>query len=110
MQIKNEWERSCSLRRPDNILSHVHLKNPRIFRPSYELEGTPVLMSWLLGMEYARIWTKEKNNFIKDGIKKSKAKFIENDYWNWIEKRKPKTPKNTKPPACLKNFDVKGKR
>lgn len=65
-------------------------------------------MSLLLGMEYARIWTKEKNDFIKERIKKAKPKFIENDYWKWIEKRKPKVNRSCQAQG-LKNFMIKNK-
>ncbi|XP_013113592.2 uncharacterized protein LOC106091580 [Stomoxys calcitrans] len=107
LDLKNEWERSQLLRPKDNIISHVHLKNPRIFRPSYE--DDPVIMNWLLGMEYGRVWTKERNDFVKDRVKKTKPKFIENDYWNWIEKRKPKVYRQCKAEG-VKNLINKGKR
>ncbi|XP_061390627.1 uncharacterized protein LOC133325952 [Musca vetustissima] len=107
-KLKNEWEKACLLKPTDNILSHIMLKNPRIFQPSYEVQNSPINMNLLLSMEYARIWTQEKNDFLKDRAKKAKPKFIKNDYWKWIEKRQPKVYKSC-PAQGLKNLLIKGK-
>lgn len=71
-------------------------------------QNSPVNMNLLLSMEYARIWLKEKNDFLKDRAKKAKPKFIKNDYWKWIEKRQPKAYKSCEAQG-LKNLNIKGR-
>lgn len=65
-------------------------------------QGIPTSMNWLLGWEYARKWLKERDDFYKAREDRNKPKRIVNDYWKWVEKRKPKEKFSCKPQGVNK--------
>ncbi|XP_017056410.1 uncharacterized protein LOC108098186 [Drosophila ficusphila] len=81
-----EWSRAVLFKPKDNLTTEAG-KRER-FVPSCELEGSPVSMPLLIGWEYARIWLKERDKFIKQRERAVKAKFIKNDFEWWLKLRK----------------------
>ncbi|XP_036329648.1 uncharacterized protein LOC118741784 [Rhagoletis pomonella] len=90
--MKAEWSKAFIIRPRDNLQSHVYIKQKK-FVPSYENDPCPVPMNWLMGWEYARIWLRERDDYICERLRKSKAKRIKNDYTGWLAKRQIKPKK-----------------
>uniref|UniRef100_A0A1A9WM02 Uncharacterized protein n=1 Tax=Glossina brevipalpis TaxID=37001 RepID=A0A1A9WM02_9MUSC len=95
--MKQEWSKAYLVRPQNHLKSHVFLDEHKKFTPSYEKEGCPLSMSLLIGWEYARIWLKERDEFVRARVNKSKPKKIKNDYNKWLEKRKIKMVKTCGP-------------
>ncbi|XP_061390626.1 uncharacterized protein LOC133325950 [Musca vetustissima] len=85
-----EWSKAYLKRPRNNLKSHIFIDEKIKFKPSFEKDDCPPSMSWLLGWEYSRQWTKERDEFYKAREDRNKPKHIKNDYKKWLEKRKPK--------------------
>ncbi|XP_037882226.1 uncharacterized protein LOC119633081 [Glossina fuscipes] len=94
--MKQEWSKSYLVQPQDHLQSHL-LKSQKKFVPSYERESCPLSMSLLIGWEYARIWRKERDEFVRARVTRNKPKKIKNDYNKWLEKRKTKMIKTCGP-------------
>lgn len=64
-----------------------------IFNNTSISQPCPIPMNWLMGWEYARIWLRERDDYISARLRKSKAKRIKNDYTAWLLKRQIKPKK-----------------
>ena len=54
------------------------------------IQAIPTCMTLLLGWEYGRVWLADRDEYVTARKKMFKPKYIKNDYWKWIEKRKIK--------------------
>ncbi|EDW11663.1 uncharacterized protein LOC6576225 [Drosophila mojavensis] len=83
-----EWSRSLICRPKDNLTTEAGLRaQHHVMVSSLERECVPGTMAMLIGMEYARIWLKDREAFQKKRDD-SKVKFIKNDFDWWLKLRK----------------------
>uniref|UniRef100_A0A1B6CVD7 Uncharacterized protein n=1 Tax=Clastoptera arizonana TaxID=38151 RepID=A0A1B6CVD7_9HEMI len=69
-----KWEPTLMNKHPDTIISSDYPRWKH-FIPSYELQEKRPDMANLLGMEYARIWKKERDLLMPEIEKKEKKPF-----------------------------------
>ncbi|KAH8351682.1 uncharacterized protein [Drosophila kikkawai] len=89
-KLNKEWSRAVPFKPKDNLTTEAKNRAAK-FVSSIETDCVPVSMACLIGWEYARIWLRDRDNFVKKRNKAVKAKFIKNDFESWLNKRK--TPK-----------------
>ncbi|XP_023163154.1 uncharacterized protein LOC111594191 [Drosophila hydei] len=83
-----EWTRAIMCRPRDNLTTEAGLRaQHHVMVSRLDQECLPDSMSMLIGMEYARIWLKDRDLFQKKR-NDSKAKFIHNDFDWWLKLRK----------------------
>ncbi|XP_037826163.1 uncharacterized protein LOC119614132 [Lucilia sericata] len=89
-KVKPEWSKSYTIRPRHQLQSHILSNEKNRFKASYENEVCPAPMNLLIGWEYARLWLKERDEFVKARFNSIKPKRIKNNYQTWLEKRKPR--------------------
>ncbi|XP_017850054.2 uncharacterized protein LOC108604995 [Drosophila busckii] len=83
-----EWSRSQICLPKDNLKTEGLLRAQRhVMVSTIETCDVPSGMSWLLGMEYGRIWLRDRNEFLQKLADSVKSKVIMHDYEWWLKQR-----------------------
>ncbi|ALC41622.1 CG31816 [Drosophila busckii] len=84
-----EWSRAQKFVPKDNLTTEAGLRAQKhVMESCIDKDDDSPPMSLIIGMEYGRMWLREREKFVKQHAKIMQSKVIKNDFEWWLKQRK----------------------